>query len=99
MLPDQERYVHCSISFLPLSDQATGDEFLNAVPDPVAPFQIPICRHMNVDHPASNKAIVEAMTGFEVDTAELKRVDRLGVDFSCTRSDFPNFICRVPFSR
>ena len=91
--------VRSRISCSPLSDQATGDEFLNAVPDPVAPFQIPICRHMNVDHLESNKAIVEAMTGFEVDSAELKRVDRLGVDFICTRSGLPSFICRVPFSR
>lgn len=79
--------------------QAASDVYLSAIPDPMAPFSARACKHMNEDHQQDIMALVEAATGFEVESAKFKRIDRLGGDIYCSKLGLAPFTCRVAFSR
>lgn len=77
----------------------SGEQYLGAVPDSVAQFSVPICKHMNEQHLNDVMAMAVSLTGFELDSVLLRRLDQLGMDIHCENSKLPPFTCRVAFKR
>ena len=74
----------------------TGQEYLEAHPDPVAAFSAPVCSHMNDDHADATVAMVKYYAGITVKKATMLSLDSLGINVACER-DGESFKCRLPF--
>lgn len=59
-------------------------EYLEAEPDPVAPFASPVMAHMNDDHTDSTAEIVRKCVGVPVKDATMVGLDSLGMTVKCT---------------
>jgi len=57
----------------------SGEEYLNAAPDPIAPFASKISSHMNEDHADSIVSMVKHYIGVPVSDARIVSLDRLGM--------------------
>ncbi len=56
----------------------SGEDYVAAAPDPLAPFAKDILEHMNADHADAVALIARCSIGADVDEAEMTAVDRLG---------------------
>lgn len=62
-----------------MAGTVTSQDYLNAKPDPVAPFSIPVAKHMNEDHVDSIEAMVSHYAGIPCTDAKITKIDRLGM--------------------
>lgn len=76
----------------------TPAEYSAAAPDPLRAFADPVMSHMNQDHEDALKDYVTYLVGVEggVDTAQMKRLDRLGFDIRIAKGT-DSGVLRVPF--
>lgn len=76
----------------------TPAEYAAAAPDPLLAFADPVMSHMNQDHVDALKDYVKYLVGVEgdVDTAQMKRLDRLGFDIRIAKGA-DSGVLRVPF--
>jgi len=63
----------------------SATEYDAATCDPVNAFSAPVCSHMNADHADSLKAMVRHAVGVDVDTVEMRSIDRLGMNCRATK--------------
>lgn len=96
---DSVRYVTNSATAFAKTGTVSGSEYMQAVVDPIAIFSEPICRHMNEDHMNANIEIFKHAYGLEVDKVQLRRLDRLGMDFVITFKGQDLFGARLAFPR
>jgi len=57
----------------------TSQDYLNARPDPIAPFAAPIAKHMNDDHSDSTIAMIKHYVGLPCTEAQITSIDSLGM--------------------
>ena len=78
--------------------QISGKDFQRVSPDPVAKFSNDVAKAVNSDRPEALQRAVEGFLCSTVDVAQLKRVDRYGVDVVFTAFGRKLSPCRIPFS-
>ena len=57
----------------------TSQDYLNAKPDPIAPFAAPVLKHMNEDHAESTVAMIKHYVGLPCTEAQITSMDSLGM--------------------
>jgi len=76
------------------------EEYMNAKPDPLQSFAMPVMKHMNEDHVDALKEYVQYIVGVEdpIDKIEMKRLDKLGFDVRVARGS-DSGVLRIPFEQ
>ena len=62
-----------------MAGTVTSQDYLSAKPDPVAPFSMPVAKHMNEDHLDSIEAMVSHYAGIPCTDPKIIKIDRLGM--------------------
>ena len=78
--------------------QLSSADYVAAQPDPIAPFSLPIAKHMNEDHADSTLAILRHFGKLSADDAKIMGLDSLGMDLLVTK-DSQSFKGRLAFTR
>ncbi len=78
--------------------QISGADYAAAQPDPIAPFSMPIAKHMNEDHADSTQAILRHFGKLNAEAAKIVGLDSLGMDLLVTKDSY-SYKGRLAFTR
>eukprot|EP00596_Hydrurales_sp_CCMP1899_P000830 CAMPEP_0119042160 /NCGR_PEP_ID=MMETSP1177-20130426/14415_1 /TAXON_ID=2985 /ORGANISM="Ochromonas sp, Strain CCMP1899" /LENGTH=309 /DNA_ID=CAMNT_0007008759 /DNA_START=152 /DNA_END=1081 /DNA_ORIENTATION=- len=62
-----------------MAGSVTGEQYANAVADPIAPFAQPIMKHMNDDHGENTASMVKHYVGIDCTEPMIVSIDSLGM--------------------
>ncbi|GAX84646.1 hypothetical protein CEUSTIGMA_g12067.t1 [Chlamydomonas eustigma] len=79
-----------------MAKKLTPEEYSSARMDPVSPFSVPVCSHMNFDHKDDMKAMIRHYVGMQVEDVTMLDLDRLGINFDVKFKD-QAFKLRLPY--
>lgn len=75
---------------------ASEEDYLHAMPDPVAQFTGPVAKHMNEDHETQTILCVKHFCDVDAESAKIVALDRLGMDVQVSYDGSTHRV-RLPF--